>query len=252
MTEQTIILIVEDELRLLEVSAKILTRKGYQVETSAYGSDAIGKLDSFFPDIVLLDISLPDMNGFDILSIIRSEKRFQQIFVIICTGMMTSMEHRNYGLESGADDYLYKPLTADALLARVKAMVRIKKTEHQLRNINKTLDALKTAQKIANMGSFFTPLDTNTLNCSDGLYRLFGYVPGEIKMNYQFLLDHIFSKDINRFKEDLKSFLKTQPPLTMNTELFVKKDPSGRFGLLPRQNLIKTGIPGISGFRNGP
>ena len=110
------------------------------METASNGQDAIGKLDSFFPDIVLLDISLPDMNEFDILSIIRSENRFQQMFVILCTGMMTSREHRNYGLKSGANDYLYKPVTADVLLARIKAMIRIKETEHKLRNINKTLE----------------------------------------------------------------------------------------------------------------
>ncbi|MBU0972144.1 MAG: response regulator [Proteobacteria bacterium] len=298
MTNPTKIMIIEDNLAILEAYTKIISRKGYLVETASNGQEAIVKLDSFFPDIVLLDISLPDMNGFDILSIIRSENRFQQMFVIICTGMMTSREHRNYGLESGADDYLYKPVTADVLLARIKAMVRIKETEHQLRDINKTLEAkvekrtialqqtnqilkaeirehektlealkkaqedleqkitdrtfqlqkanrelrneikerkraqeeslskenhLRTAQKIANMGSFFTSLNGEILNCSDGLYRLFGYVPGQIQMDYRFLADHIFSQDMDRFEKDLQTFLKYHRPIDNEYRIVCKK-----------------------------
>ncbi len=241
MAAQIKILIVEDELAILETYAKILTRQGYQVEKSPNGSDAIGKLTCFSPDIVLLDISLPDMSGFDILSIIRSKKQFQHMFVIICTGMMTTRGHRNYGLESGADDYLYKPVTTDVLLARIKAMVRIKETENQLRNINRQLrneikerkraqedsvskeNHLRTAQQIANMGSFFTSLNGEILNCSEGLYRLFGYIPGEIRMDYQFLRDQFFSKDIDRFEQDIESIFKNHTPIDNEYRIVCKK-----------------------------
>lgn len=241
MAAQIKILIVEDQLAILETYAKILTRKGYQVAKSSNGSDAIDKLTCFSPDIVLLDISLPDMSGFDILSIIRSNDRFQHMFVIICTGMMTTREHRNYGLESGADDYLYKPVTTEVLLARIKAMVRIKETELQLRNINRELrneikerkraqedsiskeNHLRTAQKIANMGSFFTSLKGEILNCSEGLYRLFGYLPGEIRMDYQFLRDQIFSKDMDRFEQDMESFFKNHTPIDTEYRIVCKR-----------------------------
>ncbi|MBU0969473.1 MAG: PAS domain S-box protein [Proteobacteria bacterium] len=134
------ILIVDDDLPLLSVYAKILARSGYGVETASTGRSAVEKLTSFFPDIVLLDICLPDMSGHEILALIRSTPRFCKMFVIMITGYEATATHKAMGLESGADDYLGKPVTVEVLLARIKAMVRITHSERKLQRANKLLE----------------------------------------------------------------------------------------------------------------
>lgn len=134
------ILIVDDDLPLLSVYAKILVRSGYGVETASTGRSAVEKLTSFFPDIVLLDICLPDMSGHEILALIRSTPRFCKMFVIMITGYEATATHKAMGLESGADDYLGKPVTVEVLLARIKAMVRITHSERKLQRANKLLE----------------------------------------------------------------------------------------------------------------
>jgi len=118
MTEK--ILIVEDEPTLQETLAYNLTRQGYQVETAADGRIAIDKAREIQPDLIVLDIMLPVLDGFEVCRILRQE---MSVPILILTARDEEID-RVIGLEMGADDYLTKPFSMREFLARVKAQLR--------------------------------------------------------------------------------------------------------------------------------
>jgi DNA-binding response OmpR family regulator len=118
MTEK--ILVVEDELTLQETLAYNLKRQGYEVETSGNGLLALELARRDHPDLILLDIMLPGMDGFEVCRVLRQEMTTP---ILMLTARDDEID-RVVGLEVGADDYLTKPFSMRELMARVKALLR--------------------------------------------------------------------------------------------------------------------------------
>jgi DNA-binding response OmpR family regulator len=114
------VLVVDDEDHILELARLYLSREGYQVETVSDGADALGRIAQSRPDLVVLDIMLPNVDG---LSICRELRRQSQVPIIMLTAR-DEVTDKVVGLELGADDYLTKPFHPQELVARAKALVR--------------------------------------------------------------------------------------------------------------------------------
>jgi two-component system OmpR family response regulator len=114
------ILVVEDEPRLLRSLAKALREEGYAVDTAESGGDGLYKAESWDYDVVVLDIMLPGLNGWQVLERLRKQKTTP---VLMLTARDTAQD-RVRGLDTGADDYLIKPFDLSELLARVRALIR--------------------------------------------------------------------------------------------------------------------------------
>lgn len=114
------ILAVEDEPRLLRNLAKALREEGYAVDTAETGDDGLYKAESFNYDVIILDVMLPGLDGWQILAALRKKKRTP---VLMLTARDQSSD-RVKGLDTGADDYLVKPFDLPELLARIRALIR--------------------------------------------------------------------------------------------------------------------------------
>ncbi len=114
------ILVVEDEVSLQETLAYNLRRQGYEVEVAGDGPTALQLARYTHPDLILLDIMLPGMDGFEVCRILRQEMNTP---ILMLTARDDEID-RVVGLEVGADDYLTKPFSMRELMARVKAMLR--------------------------------------------------------------------------------------------------------------------------------
>lgn len=114
------ILVVEDEQTLQETLAYNLTRHGYSVETASDGKAAINAARATHPDLIVLDIMLPILDGFEVCRILRQE---MNVPILMLTARDDEID-RVVGLEMGADDYLTKPFSMREFLARVKAHLR--------------------------------------------------------------------------------------------------------------------------------
>jgi len=114
------ILVVEDEISLQETLVYNLTRQGYEVEAVGDGNAALDAARKSHPDVILLDIMLPGIDGFEVCRILRQEMTTP---VLMLTARDDEID-RVVGLEVGADDYLTKPFSMRELIARVKAMLR--------------------------------------------------------------------------------------------------------------------------------
>lgn len=114
------ILVVDDETDVREFLEFVLQSEGYAVTTAANGRDAIKQFHKHLPDLILLDLMMPDVDGMEICWRIRA---FSSIPIIMLTAKDKELEIV-YGFEAGADDYITKPFNTEVLLARVKALLR--------------------------------------------------------------------------------------------------------------------------------
>lgn len=120
MTDTEKILVVDDEPMVREVVAAYLQREGFQVDEATTGKDALSCIEKSRPDLVVLDVMLPEIDGFSVLSELR---RQGDIPVILLTAR-TEEPDRVLGLELGADDYVVKPFSPRELVARVRSVLR--------------------------------------------------------------------------------------------------------------------------------
>jgi DNA-binding response OmpR family regulator len=138
------ILIVEDELTLQETLAYNLKHQGYEVETANDGQTAIDKAKQINPDLILLDIMLPGMDGFEVCRILRKD---MSVPILMLTARDDEID-RVVGLEVGADDYLTKPFSMRELIARVKALLR---RARLMQNMNKDSESTHKILQFNNM-----------------------------------------------------------------------------------------------------
>lgn len=115
------VLVVEDEKNLAESLKKLLTDQGYQAETVGTGDDGLAYARTGQYDAVILDVMLPNMNGFQVTAALRAEGSTTPILLLTA---LDDVQNKVHGLDSGADDYLTKPFTTEELLARVRALLR--------------------------------------------------------------------------------------------------------------------------------
>lgn len=126
------VLVVDDEPMVREVVTAYLERDGYRVATAADGQAALDALDAEQPDLVVLDVMLPKLDGFDVLSRLR---KVTDVPVILLTARTEEVD-RVLGLELGADDYVVKPFSPRELAARVRSVLRRARPSPSHRNLD--------------------------------------------------------------------------------------------------------------------
>lgn len=116
------ILVVEDDPDQLEVIRLSLKAAGFAIGTAASGTDALIKTRSIAPDLIILDLMLPGLNGFDVCESLRRDPATASLPIIMVTGMRSQFG-RFAGLESGATDFLLKPFDTDELVSKVEKLL---------------------------------------------------------------------------------------------------------------------------------
>lgn len=119
----SLIYIVEDDKNILEIESFALKNSGYDIRGFSCARDFYQALKDFLPDLILLDVMLPDEDGLSILKKLRSDKKTQTLPIIMVTAKTTEID-KVKGLDMGADDYMTKPFGVMELISRVKALLR--------------------------------------------------------------------------------------------------------------------------------
>ena len=128
------ILIVEDERALQEVLSYNLEREGFEVSIAGDGQDAIRRARSFEPDIILLDLMLPVIDGLEVCRQLRADAKTQGIRILMLTARSEEVDEI-VGFNMGADDYVTKPFKVKPLIHRIKALLRRTSGEQQARDV---------------------------------------------------------------------------------------------------------------------
>jgi adenylate cyclase len=155
------ILVVDDTPSNVKLLADVLVARGYAVQTAAAGPEALALMAQEPPDLVLLDVMMPGMSGYDVCRKIRESAATALVPVVMVTALDPGQE-RVKGIEAGADDFLTKPIHQAELLARVRSLLRIKSLWDELADLNATLErrvAEQVAQleRLARLKRFFSP-----------------------------------------------------------------------------------------------
>jgi adenylate cyclase len=132
MTVPATILVVDDTPANVKLLLGLLTAKGYTVVTAASGEEALVRMAEQLPDLVLLDIMMPGLSGYDVCRRIRAEPATALLPVVLCTSLDPKQERVN-GIEAGADDFIPKPINQQELFARVKSLLRVKALQDEVR-----------------------------------------------------------------------------------------------------------------------
>jgi putative two-component system response regulator len=139
MEKPSRILVVEDDVMNSRLLATILTRLEYTVETAFDGVTGLEKAQSSPPDLILLDINLPRMDGYEVARRLKQEDR-TKIIPIVVISSFAEVENRVKALEAGADDFLSKPIDQVELRARVQSLLKVKLFNDHMANYQKTLE----------------------------------------------------------------------------------------------------------------
>ncbi len=143
------VLVVDDILPNVKLLEAKLASEYYDVLTATNGPEALEKVKNESPDIVLLDVMMPGMDGFEVCKRIKADPATAHIPVVIVTALTDSSD-RIKGLEAGADDFLSKPLNDTALMSRVRSLVRLKMTVDEWRVRENTATQLGVSENTAN------------------------------------------------------------------------------------------------------
>ena len=172
------ILVVDDTPLNVKLLEDVLTVKGYEVFTAASGQEALAKIRGGSPDLVLLDVMMPGMNGYEVCRAIREDARTALLPVVMVTAL-DAKEERVNSLEAGADDFLSKPVNQPELLARVRSLLRIKslydeveRQKAELAEWNLTLEArvaegIAEVERLSRMKRFFSPQVAEMITSGD-------------------------------------------------------------------------------------
>ncbi|HPR17471.1 MAG TPA: response regulator [Candidatus Cloacimonadota bacterium] len=200
------ILIVDDEPINVMIADKILQKQGYLIVTAANGSEALEKVDGDTIDLILLDIMMPDMNGFEVCSRLQANDKTRNIPVIFLTAV-TDKESIVKGFEAGGEDYLTKPFNIPELLARVKTHIALKlaRDEQQrlIEKLQKALSEIKTlsgllpicshCKKIRNDSGYWESVENYVAQHSDAQFS-HGICPDCMRQYYPKVAEKVLKK----------------------------------------------------------
>jgi chemosensory pili system protein ChpA (sensor histidine kinase/response regulator) len=119
-----LVMVVDDSLTVRKITSRLLERAGYQVVTAKDGIDALEQLKEIAPSVMLLDIEMPRMDGFELLKRLRQDSKTRGLPVIFITSR-TADKHRNYALELGVNEYLGKPFQEEELLQHISRFISL-------------------------------------------------------------------------------------------------------------------------------
>jgi putative two-component system response regulator len=138
------ILVVDDDSAIVDVLVRILQRDGYTPITATNGVEALERVASEAPDLILLDVTMPRLDGFAVCKQLKDNEQTALIPVTMLTGL-DDREHRQRGLEVGADDFLTKPFDQHLLRARIRSQLRLKRLTDQLERTESVIFMLALA-----------------------------------------------------------------------------------------------------------
>jgi len=181
------ILVIDDDASVSKLVSDVLTEEGFSVTTASCGEDGIKKVHRSKPNLIILDLRLPDMDGFQICQTLKKDKSVSAIPIIMLT-VKSTKSSTVAGLEMGADDYIVKPFNQEELVARVKTVLRRasggEKVEEILRYGNMYMNLDKHTVFIKDKKIDLTPMEFDLLQI---LVRKKGHV-----LNRSFLLETVW------------------------------------------------------------
>ncbi len=147
------VLVVDDDPQNILLAKTVINWMGCDVETAGNGAECLEQVQQSPPDLILLDVMMPDIDGFQVCRRLKDDKDFRHIPIVLLTALDSSQD-RVAGAEAGADDFISKPFNRQELTARVKSLLRVKRLHDQEVEYLREVARLTTAAAAVEEGSF--------------------------------------------------------------------------------------------------
>ena len=196
---QTRVLVVDDEPNIVEVISMALRYEGFDVESAANGREALSEVTSFRPHLMVLDIMLPDMEGFEVARRLGAQRT--ALPILFLTARDTT-EDKVRGLSMGGDDYVTKPFSLEELVARIRAVLR--RAGHETDSSRLSFDGLELDDDTREVSRDGRPIELTATE-----YRLLRFLmlnPRRVLTRSQ-LLDHVWNYDFNGDARVLETYI---------------------------------------------
>jgi PAS domain S-box-containing protein len=200
MRDKNLILVVDDSPTVLHGTCRILQKAGYETIEASTGMDCLRLTIEHKPDLVLLDVVLPDIYGYEVCRRIKEESDLKGTFVILISSLHTHEDHQAQGLEFGADGYITRPVSNRNLLAHIKSLLRLKVTEDSLRQGELKF---RTVADFTYDWEYWIAPDGGILYMSPSSERITGYQRDEFVNNPELLSEIIHKDDRHNAKDHL-------------------------------------------------
>ena len=185
MTAKPLILVIDDEQQILRALRTILCQQEYRVTTTATGKEGLALATAIQPDIIVLDLGLPDMTGVDVC---RQLREWTDLPIIILSAHDSEME-KVAALDAGADDYLTKPFGVDELLARVRVALR-----HSSKSAGPKTNAVAAGSLTIDLSNHLVTRNGEMVKLTATEYKLLAYLVGNAGrvLTHQAILNHVW------------------------------------------------------------
>ncbi|MCT7965387.1 PAS domain S-box protein [Laspinema sp. D1] len=226
------VLVVDDTVANLKLLVDLLSGHGYKVRAAPNGLLALQAVEVNIPDLILLDIMMPDLNGYEVCKRLKSQEESRHIPIIFISALYETFD-KVRGFAVGGSDYITKPFQEAEVLARIEHQVKLQKLEGELRERNfqlsweiqqrnaaerekdrlivslqKSQRSLATAQRVAGVGNWELNWLTRHLVLSDEMFRVLG-IPPQLKPSFAEVLKTIHPHDRSQFSKTLKQAIAT-------------------------------------------
>jgi PAS domain S-box-containing protein len=198
MLTKSKILVIDDNAVILAARRRALESAGFDTLGAGTGQEALDLALAHKPDLLLLDVHLPDISGIEVCKQIKAEAELQDIFVVLLSAQYTDSESQTAGLESGADGTIALPITSRDLLARVEALLRIQRSEQNLRASE---ERYRTIANFNYDWEYWAGTDGRFVYVSPACQRVSGYGREEFLQDAGLLLKIIHPEDRELFRQ---------------------------------------------------
>ena len=224
------ILVVDDQPINVLLLKRKLEREGIRVATASNGLEALASVKQSLPDLILLDVMMPEMDGFEVCQRLQAEEATRSIPVIFITAR-TSKESKLEGLNVGAVDYITKPIDLDETLARVQTQLRFVAINRQLHDLTRRLEESRRAATIGAVTQGIAHNLNNLLGVVIGyldLVKAYYDKPEQVKKNAQHVEDAV-QRIVTIIKQLSTLVVKSRPPLIQASLQQLIEGGIGRF-----------------------
>ena len=204
--KQTVkIAVIDDNAEFGAGIKLLLAKEGVEVHTAADGPSGLELVKQILPDIVLLDVVMPRMDGIEVCKKIRHIPELSGVYIAMLSGVKTESGQMSEGLEAGADDYITRPIPNRELLARLRVCIRLKRTEKALEEREDRLSKILLA---ANDGMYDWDLETNKVHFDPRYYQMSGYDVDEFPHTLEEFQKRIHPGDVDYVMSEAEKHLK--------------------------------------------
>jgi diguanylate cyclase (GGDEF)-like protein/PAS domain S-box-containing protein len=207
-TEKELVLVIDDDVSIRDLARHVLTAQGFLIISADSGAQGVRLFQERKPDIIMLDVMMPEQNGFDVCLELRRLPEGKSTPILMITSL-DDVESIDRAYQVGATDFVTKPFNWPLLCHRLRYMLR---SSHAMADLNKSRETLADAQRLAGLSSWEWDLESNIVYWSKEIYARFGVPEDAVNSNSDSFWNLIHPDDRDIVKEAFVAAIKAEKP----------------------------------------